>query len=59
MAIITTAYQGDMLFETTIGRHKLTIDVPREMGGQDRGPMPPQPFTASLGSCVGVLVADC
>ena len=58
MAKITTTYKGDMLFETHIGEHRLTIDVPPDMGGQDRGPMPPQLFIASLGSCVAALIAE-
>ncbi|MFW5691798.1 MAG: OsmC family protein [Chloroflexota bacterium] len=58
MATITTTYQGDMLFETQIGSHSLRIDVPSGMGGSDRGPMPPQLFIASIGSCVAALVAE-
>ncbi len=58
MATITTHYKGDMLFETVIGKHKMVIDVPAEMGGSDRGPQPPQIFIASLGSCIGAFVAQ-
>ena len=58
MATITTFYKGDMLFESQIGKHKITIDVPATMGGDDRGPMPPQLFIASLGSCIGAFVAQ-
>ena len=58
MATITTSYKGDMLFESQIGKHKITIDVPEVMGGSDRGPMPPQLFVASLGSCIGAFVAQ-
>ena len=58
MATISTAYKGDMLFETKIGNHTLTIDVPDSMGGTDRGPTPPQIFVASLGSCIGAFVAN-
>lgn len=58
MATITTLYQGDMLFETTMGNHKLLIDVPEGMGGQDRGAQPPQLFIASIGSCVAALIAE-
>ncbi|MBK8988506.1 MAG: OsmC family protein [Chloroflexi bacterium] len=58
MATITTHYRGDMVFETIIGNHKLLIDVPKEMGGQDRGPQPPQLFIASIGSCVAALIAE-
>lgn len=47
MATITTAYRGEMSFETTLGNHRLTIDVPEGMGGRDRGPTPPELFIAS------------
>jgi len=58
MAKITTTYKGGMLFESKIGNHTVTIDVPESMGGSDRGPMPPQLFVASLGSCIGAFVAQ-
>jgi uncharacterized OsmC-like protein len=58
MAMITTLYKGDMLFESKIGNHTVTIDVPASMGGSDRGPQPPQLFVASLGSCIGAFVAQ-
>ena len=58
MGKITTFYKGDMLFESQMGNHKLTIDVPPAMGGSDRGPTPPEVFIASLGSCVGAFVAN-
>lgn len=58
MATIRTIYKGDMLFETELGKHKLQIDVPPDMGGGDRGPTPPEVFVASLGSCVAALVAN-
>ncbi len=58
MAKITTHYKGNMLFESQIGKHTITIDVPESMGGSDRGPMPPQLFVASLGSCIGAFVAQ-
>ncbi|MCB0132462.1 MAG: OsmC family protein, partial [Caldilineaceae bacterium] len=57
MATITTTYQGDMLFESQLGNHKVQIDVPANMGGSDRGPTPPELFVASLGSCVGAFAA--
>ena len=58
MAKITTQYKGDMLFETTVGSHKIQIDVPPAMGGKGRGPTPPEFFVASLGSCVAAFVAN-
>jgi uncharacterized OsmC-like protein len=53
MATITTHHKGDLLFETQLGDHVLTTDV-----RNNQGPKPPEMFVASLGSCVGVLVAD-
>lgn len=58
MPTIRTTYDGDMLFRTHSGSHDLVIDVPAPMGGKDRGMTPPEVFIASLGSCVGALVAD-
>ena len=58
MATITTTYLGDMRFRTKLGDHALLIDVPAEMGGQNRGPTPPQLFVASLGSCVAAFIAN-
>lgn len=58
MAKITTFYKGDMLFESQIRDHSIIIDVPDSMGGSDRGPMPPELFVASLGSCIGAFVAQ-
>ena len=57
MQTITTYYRGDMLFESILGSHSLLIDVPASMGGQDRGPTPPEIFVASRGSCVGAFAA--
>ncbi len=58
MGTISTFFKGDMLFESVMGNHTLTIDVPPAMDGKDRGPTPPEVFIASLGSCVGAFVAS-
>lgn len=58
MGKITTYYKGDMLFQSKVGDHILTIDVPPAMNGKGRGPTPPEVFIASLGSCVGAFVAN-
>lgn len=57
MATITTIYKGGMLFESKVGKHTVTIDVPPDMGGVDRAPTPPQFFVVSLGSCVAAFIA--
>ena len=36
--------------------HAVIIDQPKDGGGQDQGPTPPELFVDSLGSCVGVYV---
>ncbi len=58
MSHISTYYKGNGLFESVMGNHTITIDMPESMGGRDRGPMPPHLFAASLSSCVGVLITD-
>jgi putative redox protein len=37
--------------ETTIGKHKVTIDRPVSKGGSDAGPMGGELFLASVGGC--------
>lgn len=58
MATLTTTYKAPMLFETQVGKHTITMDVPPGMGGSDRAPTPPQVFVASLGSCIAAFVAN-
>ncbi len=58
MPSIITSYAGEMSFRTRLGSHELVVDVPPSMGGQDRGPTPPELFVASLGSCVAAFVAS-
>lgn len=53
---VTTYAKGNNLFESVMGDHKILVDSPGSWGGENRGPMPPQLFMASLGSCVAVLV---
>ena len=58
MPEITVKHVGDMAFETQIGTHKLTIDLPPENNGKDRGPTAPQLFIASLSSCIAIFAAS-
>lgn len=53
MAKISTHIKGDSLFETQLGDHTLTTD-PDGVAG----PSPPEVLVASLGACVGILVAN-
>ena len=36
--------------------HTIIIDQPKEAGGQDQGPTPPEVFIDALGSCIGMYV---
>ncbi len=58
MANINISYKGDMLFETTLGPHRIQIDVPSTMNGKNRGPTPPELFFLSLASCIAAFVAN-
>jgi uncharacterized OsmC-like protein len=60
MATITSYHKGDMLFETTIGKHIVVSDVPGTpaWGGKDRAPTPPEYFIASLSSCIAAFVVQ-
>ncbi|MBN1286661.1 MAG: OsmC family protein [Anaerolineae bacterium] len=59
MTTITTAYKGDMLFQTQInGHHAILADVPAALGGKDRAPTPPEYFVISMGTCVAAMVAN-
>jgi uncharacterized OsmC-like protein len=53
MSKISAHLKSDSLFETQLGDHVLTTDP----DGVE-GPSPPEVLVASLGACVGILVAD-
>src|SRR3990172_10254864 len=60
MGKITTYYKGDMLFESKLGNHVISTDVPANpvWKGQDRAPTPPEFFLLSIGSCVAAFVVQ-
>jgi uncharacterized OsmC-like protein len=58
MPEITVTHVGEMGFETQIGNHKITIDLPPENNGKDRGPTPPQLFATSLSSCIAAFATS-
>lgn len=60
MGKVTSYHKGDMIFETNIGNHIITNDVPATpvWGGKDRAPTPPDLFIASLSSCVAAFVVQ-
>lgn len=55
---ITSKLLSGKCFESDIRGHKLIVDVTKEMGGTDAGPMPPELLATSLGTCVGVYAVS-
>lgn len=56
MNAVTVVYKGGMEFEAESQGHKISIDLPKDKGGQDAGMTPPQVLASAMGSCVGVYV---
>lgn len=56
MAELNIKYTGGIGFQAKGRQHAVTIDLPKEKGGEDSGMTPPEVFIASLGSCIGVYV---
>jgi len=55
---ITSTFTGGVSFISDIRGHQITVDVPRELGGVDAGPMPPELLATALGTCVGIYAAQ-
>ena len=49
-------YKGRSKFVAKNRGHEVTIDLPADFGGEDKGPTPPEVFIDALGSCMGVYV---
>jgi len=47
-------YNSGTRFDAQTRAHTIIVDQPKEGGGQDQGPTPPELFVASLGSCIGI-----
>ncbi len=56
MATIIVKHVEGRKFETVVRNHKLQIDLPKEMKGEDAGPTPPEFFIVSFASCIGMYV---
>lgn len=57
MSLITIKHEKDCRVTASVGKHKLTLDLPPDQGGADAGPMPVELLTAALGSCMAMHVA--
>lgn len=60
MPSVVTRHNGDMVFETQVGEHKILNDVmpTPEWGGKGRHPTPPDYFVTSLSSCIAAFVVQ-
>jgi uncharacterized OsmC-like protein len=56
MRPITVTWDGGLRFSADIRGHRLTVDQPREAGGEDAAPMPIELVPAALGTCVALYV---
>ena len=52
------SYKGGALFTAEHRGHIVTIDLPADKGGTDKGMSPPELLAAALGSCIGVYVTQ-
>lgn len=56
MRPITVRWDGGMRFTADIRGHAVSVDQPRQAGGEDTGPMPAELVPAALGTCVALYV---
>ncbi len=55
---MNASWNGKMGFETELNGHKLVMDAPQEVGGDDLGPRPKLLMLASLAGCTGMDVVS-
>ncbi len=55
---MSTLWKGGMAFETEIAGHKLVMDAPKEVGGEDLGVRPKMLMLSALAGCTGMDVVS-
>ncbi len=53
---VSTSWKKDMVFESEVNGHTLTMDAPEAAGGKDQGPRPKPLMLAALAGCTGMDV---
>jgi len=53
---LNVVYRNNKEFGVSCRGHEITVDLPQEKGGKDKGVMPPELLVASLATCMGVYV---
>jgi putative redox protein len=56
MGITIVKHNQGMQFTAENRGHKTLFDLPKEQGGANTAPTPPEVFISSLGACIGVYV---
>jgi len=54
---LTVKHEGGMSSSINVRGHRVMVDVPPEMGGEDRGPTPVDLLAGSLGTCIAFYLA--
>jgi putative redox protein len=55
---VNIRWTGNMSFETEVNGHKLILDAPKEVGGEDKGPRPKPLMLTALAGCTGMDVVS-
>ncbi|OQX97680.1 MAG: osmotically inducible protein C [Bacteroidetes bacterium 4572_128] len=55
---IDLKWLGNMTFETEVNGHKLIMDVPEKVGGNDKGPRPKPLMLVALAGCTAMDVVS-
>lgn len=57
MDLITIKHEAGLAFSVNIRDHKFIVDMPKDSGGEDKGPSPADLLVAALGSCMAMHMA--
>lgn len=55
---VSIDWTSDMAFETELDGHKIVIDAPEEVGGNDTGPRPKKFMLLALAGCTGMDIVS-
>lgn len=56
--LVNTSWKGNMQFETEVNGHRILLDAPAEIGGDDSGPRPKPLLLSALAGCTGMDVVS-